>query len=206
MNKRRLIENYIVQIDKPFCIREISLITGIAYSTVSNNVSKFKEQGKIIIINGSKTPRFYRYIRNSKASQKAEPLSFTPQINKLKIIYDKISIFHRVADVVNSLSFSESTVWRYVKILLHDDCIEKHRGRYYQRELKLSGRSFDEYPRINKHFKRPALISDLEQICNKGNFEIPNTNNMTNAEIIKLSERSQIQATILLINRRERGN
>ena len=123
--KRKLIENYIVQIDKPFCIREICQITGVHYSTVSENVLKFKKQGRIVVINGSNTPRFYRYVRNSKAAQKTEPLSFTPQIDKLRIIYDKIGLFHRVADVVNTLSFSETTVWRYVKILLHDDCIMK---------------------------------------------------------------------------------
>ena len=82
----------------------------------------------------------------------------------------------------------------------------KHRGRYYLRVFKPSGRSFDEYPRMNKHFKRPALIRDLVQICKKGDFEVPNLDNMTNVEIIKLSERRQIQATILLINRREREN
>ena len=204
--KRKLIENYIVQIDKPFCIKEICQITGVPYSTVSENVLKFKRQGRIIVIYGSNTPRFYRYVRNSKASQRIEPLSFTPQIDKLRIIYDKIGLFHRVADVVNTLSFSETTVWRYVKILLHDDCIMKHRGRYYLMVFKPSGKSFDEYPRMNKHFKRPALIRDLEQICRKGDFEVPNIDNLTNVEIIKLSESLQIQTTILLINRREREN
>ncbi len=206
LSKRKLIENYIVQIDRPFCIREISQITGVPYSTVSENVSKFKEQGRIVLINGLSTPRFYRYIRNSKAAKKTKPLSFTPQLDKLKIIYDKIGLLHRVADVVKTLSFSESTVWRYIKILLYDGCIMKHRGKYFQREFKPSGRSFDEYPRINKHFKRPALISDLEQICKKGNFEVPNIDNIANAEIIKLSDRYQIQTTILLINRRENYN
>lgn len=205
LSKRKLIENYIVQIDRPFCIREISQITGVPYSTVSENVSKFKEQGRIVVINGLNTPRFYRYVRNSKASQKAEPLNFTPQIEKLRIIYDKIGLLHRVAAVVNTLSLSESTVWRYIKILLHDGCIMKNRGRYYQKVFKPSGRSFDEYPRIDKHFKRPALIRELEQICKIGNFETPNIENLTNVEIIKLSEKRQIQTTILLINRRERG-
>lgn len=203
LTKRRLIENYIVQIDKPFCIREISQIIGIAYSTVSENVSKFKEQGKIVIINGSKTPRFYRYVRNSKASQKAVPLSFTPQLDKLKIIYDKIGFANRVADIVKALPYSESTIWRYIKILLYDGCIMKHRGRYYQREFKPSGRSFDEYPRIDKHFKRPVLIRDLVQICKKGNFEVPNADNLTNDAIIKLSDKYQIHVTISLINSRE---
>ena len=112
-----------------------------------------------------------------------------------------IGLLHRVADVVNTLSFSESTVWRYIKILLHDECIMKHRGRYYLRVFKPSGRSFDEYLRINKHFKRPALVRDLKQICKKGNFDVPNVDNITNVEIIKLSEKRQIQTTILLINR-----
>ncbi len=80
----------------------------------------------------------------------------------------------------------------------------KHRGRYYLRLFKPSGRSFDEYPQMNKHFRRPALIRDLVQICKKGNFEVPNIDNLTNAEIIKLSERRQIQTTILLINIREK--
>ncbi|MCK5051113.1 MAG: hypothetical protein KAS53_05210 [Candidatus Cloacimonetes bacterium] len=204
--KRKLIENYIVQIDRPFCIREISQITGVPYSTVSENVSKFNEQGRIIVIHDSNTPRFYRYVRNSKATKKTNPLNFTPQIEKLRIIYDKIGLLHRVADVVNTLSFSESTVWRYIKILLHDECIRKHRGRYYQKVFKPSGRSFDEYPRIIKHSKRPAIIRDLEQICYKGNFEVPNVDDLTNVEIINLSERRQIQTTILLINRRENYN
>ena len=59
---------------------------------------------------------------------------------------------------------------------------------------------------MNKHFRRPALIRDLVQICKKGGFEVPNIDNMTNAEIIKLSERRQIQTTVLLINRRENQN
>ncbi|MDA3813180.1 MAG: hypothetical protein PF570_02890, partial [Candidatus Cloacimonetes bacterium] len=110
-------------------------------------------------------------------------------------------LISRVADIANTLPFSESTIWRYIKILLHDGCIRRNRGRYFQRVFKPSGKPYDEYPRINKHFKRPALIRDLVQTCKKGNFIVPTIDKLSNTEIIKLSERFQIQVTILLINR-----
>jgi len=195
-SSRKLVENYIIQIDKPFSKQEISQVTGVPYSSVSDIVSKLKKQNRINALQGLHNPKFYRYIRNSKEKKKKEPLNFTPDIKKLRIIYDKIGIHSRVADVVKILPYSETTIWRYVKILLHDKCIEKQKSRYIQKVFKPSGRSFSEYPMINKHYKRPQLIRELQLICKMGNFEVPNTDDLTNIEIIKLSERKKIKFTI----------
>ncbi len=206
MSKRQLIENYIVQIDKPFSAKEISTITGVPYSTVSENITRFKKQGRIKPINGSKTPRFFRYIRNSKSAKQIEPLSFTPELDKLRIIYDKIELHPRIADLVKTVTFSQTTVWRYIKILLNDNCIMKHKGRYYQRVFNPTGKTFDQYPRMSRNYKRPELIHDLEKICLKGNFDLPDVKDFTNAEIIKLSEEYQVKITIELINKGESSN
>ena len=50
-------------------------------------------------------------------------------------------------------------------LIVHYSCTMKHKERYYLKEFKPSGKSFDEYPRINKHFKRPTLIRKLEIVC-----------------------------------------
>ncbi len=199
--RKKLIENFIVQIDRPFCIREISQVTGVPYSSVSDIVSKLKKQNRINALQGLHNPKFYRYIRNSKEKKKKEPLNFTPDINKLRIIYDKIGTYPRIADVVNVLPYSEATIWRYIRILLHDKCIEKQKSRYKQRVFKPSGRSYSEYPMINKHYKRPRLIKELERICKIGDFKVPYSNNLSNSDLIKISEKYLIKLTILLINR-----
>ncbi len=57
---------------------------------------------------------------------------------------------------------------------------------------------------MNKHFRRSDLINNLVQICKMGNFEVPDFENMGNKELITMSDKYQIQATISLINNREK--
>jgi DNA-binding transcriptional ArsR family regulator len=64
--KKQLILNYIVQIKKPFCAKDISAATGVAYSTVTESLLKLKKAGTIKFIQGSTSPRYFRYVSNPR--------------------------------------------------------------------------------------------------------------------------------------------
>jgi biotin operon repressor len=199
LKSSKLIENYIVQIDKPFCIREISEVTGVPNTTVFNHIQQFKKQGRIVLINGIQSPKFYRYVRNSKATKTNPVLSFQPDMVKLKKIYDLIGKYPRVADLCKVLPYSETTIWRYVKVLMYDRCIIRYKGIYFQLGFKPSGKTFDQYPVIIKKYKRPELLNELKQICFRINKKMPDVSSFTNHDIIDLIESYYVKATIQIL-------
>ena len=203
--KRKLIESYIFQIDKPFSVTEVSNVTGVASSTVSENVHKMLNEGRITLIKGSRSPQLYRYVRPTKYKQetKSNLLKFTPDLDKLKEIYDLIEKYPRVYDICEVVPYSESTVRRYVKVLMYDSCIVKNNGKYLQYKFEPSGKTFDQYPVIQKHFKRPELISELKQICFRVNKDMPDVSGLKNHEITDLIESFYVIATIQIITKGE---
>jgi Fe2+ or Zn2+ uptake regulation protein len=205
LNNYQLIENFIVQIDRPFCIKEISDITAIPETTVWKYVHKFLEQRRIVLINGVNSPKYYRYVRKTESVCKKNSLKFSPDKNKLKIIYETIGTHPRIEDVVKSVPFSKTTVWRYVKVLLNDDCVKRFKGKYYQKEFKPSCKTFDMYPKIKKHTRKPELIKELHNICNKYGFECPDVKNFKNSNIEKLIRNYRIKSTINIIIKGEKA-
>ena len=80
----RLVENYIFQIDRIFCSKDIRFATGIPYNSVFNNIRRLKKEGKIIPISGHQYPTFYRYVGRSGMKEKKKE-----QIKRLIIIVNR---------------------------------------------------------------------------------------------------------------------
>jgi hypothetical protein len=89
-NQRQLIENYIVQINKPFCAKDISNVTGVPYSTVAHNLVTIRKEGIIKPISGNKIPRYYRYVRKKNAFKKTSPARIIPKSVDRKNIFGSI--------------------------------------------------------------------------------------------------------------------
>ncbi|MCD4828203.1 MAG: hypothetical protein K8R90_02070 [Candidatus Cloacimonetes bacterium] len=173
---KRVIRNFIEYNRRPFNARDIVRDTGIKHKTVRNILPQLVQEGHIKVILREKRGNIYIKPPPDEEAPTVKQHDWKPKIEKLRLIYDLIQDYPCSDEIQAQSGFSRETIYRYLRILVADDCIGSQGCCYKQISFQPKLKPYSHYTGYSlkrKYDKKKWLLREIADFSRKLNQTPP---------------------------------
>lgn len=178
----RIIHRFIEYHRGPFTVSDIVRDTGLFRKTVQNLIPDFVRDGRLKLLSRERQGNIY--VKALPADKDVtEQYDWRPDRAKLRWIYDLVGMHIRLQDIQKNSGFSNETIYRYLRILVADGCVEKFGSYYRQVTFKPTLRAYHHYHGFSTRSmknKRTEMILEIIWMCKRVNEQLPEIDSKTN--------------------------
>ncbi len=190
---RRIIDRFVEYHKRPFTVKDVANDTGLHPKTVRNLLPQLVQAGRIRVLMREQSGNIYGKPVAIGKQRSGKQYDWLPRKSKLKEVYDLVGKHTHIDEILRHANMCQETIYRYIRVLVMDGCIEKWGNLYKPLEFKPTLRPYSYYKgkRVESSSDdRGCMLADIKYLSRLNQVEVPQElSNMSNGELWQIQSR-----------------